>query len=146
MGTVHADRLLPSPTDETLPLPAPPLINPSLYATGDYFLARVAGESVQLAGLLNNDWLLCHLDIPEQGDIVVAKIANNLYVKIFSQRFDVVVLESTALGYEAIITRGSDIEIIGIVEHVLRYRISKRKPAKKDCPNCLFRPTCNKNE
>jgi SOS-response transcriptional repressor LexA len=145
IGTVHADHLLPAVPEDNRPLPKPPPIHPALIADGEYFLARVRGDSMQLAGLLNDDWLLCCPTIPETGDIVVARLDGHLYVKRYTHRYGVVVLEPTSLGYDAIIVLETDVEIIGVMEHVLRYKAREHKSARKNCLDCLFAGLCKEN-
>jgi repressor LexA len=86
--------------------------------TGE-FLLRVRGDSMKDAGILEGDHVAVQRqDTAADGEIVVARIAEDATVKRFFREADHVRLQPENADFEPIISR--DVEILGKVVGVLR--------------------------
>jgi repressor LexA len=83
------------------------------------FLLRVRGDSMKDAGILEGDHVVVHRqETADDGEIVVAQIADEATVKRFFREPDHVRLQPENEVYEPIISR--DVEILGKVVGVMR--------------------------
>jgi repressor LexA len=83
------------------------------------FLLRVRGDSMKDAGILEGDHVVVHRqETADDGEIVVAQIADEATVKRFFREPDHVRLQPENQAYEPIISR--DVEILGKVVGVMR--------------------------
>jgi repressor LexA len=83
------------------------------------FLLRVRGDSMKDAGILEGDHVVVHRqETADDGEIVVAQIADEATVKRFFREPDHVRLQPENEAYEPIISR--DVEILGKVVGVMR--------------------------
>jgi len=102
------DSLLPTPSSNT---DAP-----------QTFFLRVAGDSMTDAGIFQNDILVVNKAADyENGSIVVAIVAGEFNVKRYKKYGDKAELVPENPKYPTIdVTNSDDIEIWGVVEHVIR--------------------------
>lgn len=89
--------------------------------SSDYFYLKAQGDSMNLAGINNNDLLLIHKQqTAEDGDRVVALIGDEATVKILRKGSDFVILEPSSSNpkHRPIILR-DNLVIQGVVDKVL---------------------------
>lgn len=73
------------------------------------FYVRVSGDSMEGAGIFDNDVLVVDRSVePKNGSIVVAAVFGELVVKFLEKHGDTVQLISATEGYEPINVNGSD--------------------------------------
>jgi repressor LexA len=83
------------------------------------FLLRVRGDSMKDAGILEGDHVVVHRqETADDGEIVVAQIADEATVKRFFREPDHVRLQPENEAYEPIISR--EVKILGKVVGVMR--------------------------
>ncbi len=98
-------------------------INPdTFYPKADYFL-RVSGESMRDIGILDNDLLAVHItsDV-RKGQVVVARLTDEVTVKRFEKKKNIVYLHPENPDFETIVVDLAEepLEIEGIAVGVLR--------------------------
>lgn len=98
-------------------------INPdTFYPKADYFL-RVSGESMKDIGILDNDLLAVHItsDV-RKGQIVVARLTDEVTVKRYEKKKNIVYLHPENSDFETIVVDLTEepLEIEGIAVGVLR--------------------------
>ena len=98
-------------------------VDPALFAPkADYFL-RVKGASMRDAGILDGDLLAVHRQVQARsGEIVVARVADEVTVKRFRQRGNIVRLLPENPDFEPIVVdlRREELVIEGIGVGVIR--------------------------
>ncbi len=78
-------------------------IDPGLFAPPADYLFRMVGESMSGAGILNGDLMAIHeTEHASNGQIVVARINDEITVKSFRQKGNIVTLSPENDDYEAI--------------------------------------------
>lgn len=101
--------------EEYIPVPR------QLTRSGDSFLLKVRGDSMEGAGILDGDWVVVrHQREAANGQIVVALVGDDAEAtcKRFERRGKEVVLHSENPAYEPIVS--TDVEIAGVVTGVMR--------------------------
>ncbi|PKL85387.1 MAG: hypothetical protein CVV22_08230 [Ignavibacteriae bacterium HGW-Ignavibacteriae-1] len=90
-------------------------------AEADLIVCDVVGDSMIGAGIKSSDILLANsFEIPENGQIIVAEIDSNLYVKRYTVIDSVVHLVSENSDYQPIIINSQHkFRIKGVVKHIL---------------------------
>jgi repressor LexA len=94
-----------------------------------YFLLIAKGDSMDLAGIENGDFILVRQQpVAENGDRVVALIDDEATVKIFNKRADIVALlpKSSNPKHQPIIVT-SDLRVQGVVTAVIPSVTNKAK-------------------
>ena len=87
----------------------------------DYFILRAEGDSMNLAGIQDNDLILCRKQLSVyNGDKVIALLGDQVTVKIYNKNSDRAVLmpKSDNLRHQPIMLSGGD-SILGVVQEVL---------------------------
>ncbi len=95
---------------------------PSVLRRGDDdFVLRVRGDSMADAGILNGDYIVVHQQRDAQnGDIVVALVADEATTKRFFSEGDRVRLQPANDLYEPLVLPANDVSVVGKVVGVLR--------------------------
>jgi DNA polymerase V len=86
------------------------------------FMMRVAGQSMEQAGILDGDLLVVDRSLePRPGDVVIAYLNGELTVKHIERRGRRLTLVAANQAFPSIeITEAMDFEIWGVVTHVIR--------------------------
>ncbi|HOP48591.1 MAG TPA: transcriptional repressor LexA [Desulfobacteraceae bacterium] len=117
LGRVAAGKPIEAIIDvDTIELP------PSMISSGNHFVLRVKGDSMQEDGIIDQDFIVVKKQpTAENGDTVVALINNEATVKRYYKRKDHIELRPAHTGMEPIIVRQGDLHIEGKVVGVIRY-------------------------
>ncbi len=98
-------------------------VDPALFSPRAHYLLRVRGASMRDAGILDGDLLAVHRS-PEarNGQIVVARVRDEVTVKTFSHKGSIVRLLPANPEFEAIVvdTRHEPLVVEGIVVGLIR--------------------------
>ncbi len=100
-------------------------IDPRMFRPAADYLLTVVGESMRDAGLLDGDLLAVHKN-PEarEGQIVVARLGDEVTVKRFSRRQGAIWLVPENPAYQPLIVRpGDDLVIEGVGVGVVRLEV-----------------------
>lgn len=97
-------------------------VPPSMVGSGDYFVLKVKGHSMQEEGILDGDFVVIRKQPnAENGETVVALINNEATVKKYYKRRDHVELRPAHKGMKSIRIKKGDLRIQGKVVGVMRY-------------------------
>ena len=98
------------------------VLDEDLVGTGETFLLRVEGESMQDAGILDSDLVVVRSqNSARNGEIVAARIGEEATVKRFQRSGGVIELLPENEAYDPIpVNEGEDFEILGKVVGVFR--------------------------
>jgi repressor LexA len=97
-------------------------VPPSMVGSGDYFVLKVKGHSMQEEGILDGDFVVIRKQPKaENGETVVALINNEATVKKYYKRRDHVELRPAHKGMKSIRIKKGDLRIQGKVVGVMRY-------------------------
>lgn len=98
------------------------IVDPMLFKTRVDFLLRVNGMSMKDIGILDGDLLAIHkTNIAENGQIIVARIDNEVTVKRFNKRGNTIWLIAENAEFAAIAVDSSRVFVIeGLVVGVIR--------------------------
>ena len=98
-------------------------VDQSLFAPKADYLLKVRGNSMIDAGIFDGDLLAVHrTSEAKNGQVVVARIEDEVTVKRYKKRGDIVELIAESAGYEPIIvdTRRQSLEIEGLAVGLIR--------------------------
>jgi repressor LexA len=97
-------------------------VPPSMVGSGDYFVLKVKGHSMQEEGILDGDFVVIRKQPKaEDGETVVALINNEATVKKYYKRRDHVELRPAHKGMKSLQIKKGDLRIQGKVVGVMRY-------------------------
>jgi repressor LexA len=97
-------------------------VPPSMMGSGDFFVLRVKGDSMEEDGIIDGDLLVIRRQATaENGETVVALINNEATVKRYYRRKNHVELRPAHAGMESIRVEEGDLRIEGKVVGVMRY-------------------------
>jgi repressor LexA len=97
-------------------------VPPSMMGSGDYFVLRVKGDSMQEDGILDGDLVVIRKQpMAENGETVVALINNEVTIKKLYRRENYVELRPAHAEMEPIRVEENDLQIEGKVVGVVRY-------------------------
>lgn len=101
---------------------SPTEVPPSMIGSGDYFVLRVKGNSMEEDGILDGDLVVIRKQpTAENGETIVALINNEATVKKYYRREDHVELRPAHTGMEPIRVEEGNLRIEGKVVGVVRY-------------------------
>lgn len=97
-------------------------VPPSMVGSGDHFVLKVKGDSMQEEGILSGDLVVVRKQpAAENGETVVALINNEATVKKYYKRKKYVELRPAHAGMKSIRIEEGDLRIEGKVVGVMRY-------------------------